>query len=596
CVEHHIVLVLGGYKTVNLASVLFKSLLFHHRGPLVFHFITDKQARQVLPTLFDTWSLPSVRYRIYDMEEYKKEVDWVPNKHYSSWYGLMRLAIPDILPEDVKEVLFLDTDLVVLDDITPLFDSFKGTNDSVLYAMGENLSPWYTQKKHWPARGHGFNAGVLLLHTERMRKANWSDMWKREARMRLEHFRGGNDQDILNALSVTYPAIMVAFPCIYNFQMGGQGQPERCQKTDQLVKIAHFNSPQKLQTRTKYVAHFAQYHATYQSMDGNVLRLRHRCESYNSTATVLADLKETKSECSALLTAIETVYRTHLYFNGFSPSNSSGDVTLITHLSVDRFDMLDELLDSWKGPVSAAIYGTDAEISQIEKYMTATRFARGRKNFSLHAVFKIGKYYPINYLRNVALNASNSEFVFVTDVGFIPSTGLYKTLRNVVKKKQTNRVLVIPAFENSSSEEKFQIPRSKDDLLKEWDAGKIHPFGKNSWREDHNDSAYEQWKESENPYDVEFNTGYELAVVMPRDVVPLFDERLIGYGWHNVTLLTTLRANGFHFMMIPSAFILHHPHASSFDISRHSASSLYKKCMNALRRRFSHDDNFLTLA
>ncbi|GMS92883.1 hypothetical protein PENTCL1PPCAC_15058 [Pristionchus entomophagus] len=117
--------------------------------------------------------------------------------------------------------------------------------------------------------------------------------------------------------------------------------------------------------------------------------------------------------------------------------------------------MLDELLDSWKGRVSAAIYGTDAEISQIEKYMTATRFARGRKNVSLHAVFKIGKYYPINYLRNVALNASNSEFVFVTDVGFIPSTGLYKTLRNVVKKKQNNRVLVIPAFENSSSEEKF---------------------------------------------------------------------------------------------------------------------------------------------
>ncbi|GMS92902.1 hypothetical protein PENTCL1PPCAC_15077, partial [Pristionchus entomophagus] len=173
CVEHHVVLVLGGYKTINLAAVLFKSLMFHHRGPLVFHFIADQKARQVLHTLFDTWQLPSVRYQIYEMETYKKEVDWVPNTHYSSWYDLMRLAIPEILPADVKEVLFLDTDIVVLDDISPLFDTFKGTNDSVLFSMTENLSPWYQQKGHWPARGRGFNAGVLLLHTERMRKANW---------------------------------------------------------------------------------------------------------------------------------------------------------------------------------------------------------------------------------------------------------------------------------------------------------------------------------------------------------------------------------------------------------------------------------------
>lgn len=29
------------------------------QGPLVFHFITDKQSEEVLPTLFDTWHLPA---------------------------------------------------------------------------------------------------------------------------------------------------------------------------------------------------------------------------------------------------------------------------------------------------------------------------------------------------------------------------------------------------------------------------------------------------------------------------------------------------------------------------------------------------------
>lgn len=77
CKEHHIVIVLGGYKTINLAMPLFKSLLYHHpvccqhllfffvektfhlQGPLYFHFIADKRARRVIPTLFDTWQLPS---------------------------------------------------------------------------------------------------------------------------------------------------------------------------------------------------------------------------------------------------------------------------------------------------------------------------------------------------------------------------------------------------------------------------------------------------------------------------------------------------------------------------------------------------------
>lgn len=59
--------------------------------------------------------------------------------------------------------------------------------------------------KHWNIKfagydnyfqGRGFNAGVSLLHLERMRRANWTEMWTREAkglfRKRIVH--KGNDQ------------------------------------------------------------------------------------------------------------------------------------------------------------------------------------------------------------------------------------------------------------------------------------------------------------------------------------------------------------------------------------------------------------------
>ncbi|GMS92891.1 hypothetical protein PENTCL1PPCAC_15066, partial [Pristionchus entomophagus] len=79
------------------------------------------------------------------------------------------------------------------------------------------------------------------------------------------------------------------------------------------------------------------------------------------------------------------------------------------------------------------------------KFMSASHISRGRKNVAMHAVFKTGIYYPINYLRNVAFNASNTDFVLIADVDFIPSKGLYKSLRAAIKENQDEKVLVVSA-------------------------------------------------------------------------------------------------------------------------------------------------------
>ncbi|GMT06607.1 hypothetical protein PENTCL1PPCAC_28781, partial [Pristionchus entomophagus] len=502
CKEHHIAMVLGGYKVVNRASALFKSILYHHRGPLVFHFITDEQSREVLPNLFDTWKLPSVRFHIYDMEKYKSRVDWIPNAHYSAVYGLMKLIIPDILPVDVEEVLLLDSDVIVLNDFSPVFDAFTGTNDSTLFAMAENNSPWYTQatatKQRWPARGRGFNSGVVLVHTARMRRANWTEMWRVETELRIKEFGKLQlaDQDVFNVLALSHPNMIVVLPCEYNVQLGGQSQPVRCQKDDRLVKIAHFNSPQKMKMKSKYVVHYAQKYAVYQSMDGYVFRLREECAPDNSTSTLLNDLiEENDSECGDLFTSILTKYRTHLYFNGFTPSTDSGDVTLVTQLSVDRFGIFDKVLTSWEGPVSAVVYCTDAELSQIEEFMKVSRLARGRHNIAMHAVFKTGKYYPINYLRNVALNASKTDFAYLSDVDFIPFQGLYQNLRSVVESvNMTKKALVVPAFEIASSE-RLHFPKTREELIKEWDEGRVRPFRTDILPASHNVRDCAKWKD-----------------------------------------------------------------------------------------------------
>ncbi|GMR40392.1 hypothetical protein PMAYCL1PPCAC_10587, partial [Pristionchus mayeri] len=265
--DHHIAMVLGGYKVVRQASALFKSILYHHPGPLVFHFITDEQSREVLPTLFATWNLPSVRVHTYDIDAYKSRVDWIPNAHYSAVYGLMKLIIPDILPYDTEEVLLFDTDLIVLGDITPLFDAFNGTPESALFAIGKNLSPFYTQSKdRWPAIGRGYNSGVVYLNLARIRNSMWNEIWRAATEEQLKIFKRLYlaDQDFFNTVSFNHPSMFVLLPCVYNFQLGGISQPVNCEQDDRHEKIAHFNSPQKMKLRSNLVVHYAQKVAAYE--------------------------------------------------------------------------------------------------------------------------------------------------------------------------------------------------------------------------------------------------------------------------------------------------------------------------------------------
>ena len=39
------------------------------------------------------------------------QVSWIPNKHYSGVYGLMKLTLPKTLPESLEKVIVLDTDV-----------------------------------------------------------------------------------------------------------------------------------------------------------------------------------------------------------------------------------------------------------------------------------------------------------------------------------------------------------------------------------------------------------------------------------------------------------------------------------------------------
>lgn len=57
------------------------------------------------------------------------QISWIPNKHYSGLYGLMKLVLPGALPLDLARVIVLDTDVTFTSDIAELwalFANFSG--------------------------------------------------------------------------------------------------------------------------------------------------------------------------------------------------------------------------------------------------------------------------------------------------------------------------------------------------------------------------------------------------------------------------------------------------------------------------------------
>ncbi|KAH0510589.1 Glycosyltransferase-like protein LARGE1 [Microtus ochrogaster] len=130
CETIHVAIVCAGYNASRDVVTLVKSVLFHRRNPLHFHLIADSIAEQILATLFQTWMVPAVRVDFYNADELKSEVSWIPNKHYSGIYGLMKLVLTKTLPANLERVIVLDTDITFATDIAELwavFHKFKGT-------------------------------------------------------------------------------------------------------------------------------------------------------------------------------------------------------------------------------------------------------------------------------------------------------------------------------------------------------------------------------------------------------------------------------------------------------------------------------------
>ncbi|XP_039767241.1 LARGE xylosyl- and glucuronyltransferase 2 [Ornithorhynchus anatinus] len=607
CQLLHVAIVCAGHNSSRDAVTLVKSILFHRKNPLHFHLVTDAVARLILETLFRSWMVPSVLVSFYDADELKPEVAWIPNKHYSGIYGLLKLTLPRALPPDLPRVIVLDTDITFASDIADLWAVFSRFSDKQVIGLVENQSDWYLGnlwKNHrpWPALGRGFNTGVILLRLDRLRQAGWEQMWRLTAERELLTMLATSlaDQDIFNAVIKQHPWLVHPLPCSWNVQLSDHTRSEQCYSEVSDLKVIHWNSPKKLRVKNKHVEFFRNLYLTFLEYDGNLLRgelfgcsgspsppaaVRRPAQSQRA----LDELDE-DDVCYEFRRQRLTVHRVHLTFLPHEPpAPRPHDVTLVAQLSTDRLQMLEALCRHWPGPMSLALYLSDAEAQRFLRFAQASEVLAARRDVAYHVVYREGPLYPVNLLRNVALAQARTPYVFLSDIDFLPAYSLYDYLRASIEQLDLatrKAALVVPAFETLRY--RLSFPASKAELLTLLDAGSLYTFRYHVWPRGHAPTDYARWREAPAPYRVAWAADYEPYVVVRRDC-PRYDPRFVGFGWNKVAQIVELDAQEYEFLVLPEAFMIHLPHAPSLDISKFRSSPTYRRCLRALKDEFHQD-------
>jgi lipopolysaccharide biosynthesis glycosyltransferase len=193
---YHCVFSVDGEFSQHLCVTLASLLTNNRRIPFALHIIHENvPARDLerLKTFVASFENAQAIYYAFDSTPYQ---NFRLDKHISI-ASYFRIFLPQLLPHDIDRLLYLDSDLVVLGDLSPILDLDLG--DNYLAAAPNLFTPDNAARMGLPPGAVYFNAGVLLINLKLWRETHITE--------RLVAFINANaailkfhDQDALNAV------------------------------------------------------------------------------------------------------------------------------------------------------------------------------------------------------------------------------------------------------------------------------------------------------------------------------------------------------------------------------------------------------------
>jgi len=172
-----------------------------------------------------------------------------------------------------------------------------------------------------------------------------------------------------------------------------------------------------------------------------------------------------------------------------------------------------------------------------------------------------GSAYPVNRLRNLALDNIDTELFFFLDIDFIPSENSYEYLRDFfllnTSEKRFSTLYVVPAFEISNTS---NVPHSKEELLKMIALKKVDEgFHMDYWPPGHNSTDFSRWYNCNggDTYQIDYQYFFEPYIAGYYHALHRFDRRLRGYGLNKWVWIAEAYFRGFTFEVLCGAFVVH---------------------------------------
>ncbi|GMR40145.1 hypothetical protein PMAYCL1PPCAC_10340, partial [Pristionchus mayeri] len=148
----------------------------------------------------------------------------VKTVHKTNGYGQLKYVISEILPEYVDKVIFLDSDMLVLEDISVLhsYCNVMQTRGIMFAATGDQYKRDDLERSFGRgASRRAINSGLVLYNLAAMRRGVHTMFCSSQVFSSISCFRKYNTyQDVFTAVAILRPETYLKLQCFYNFQIG----------------------------------------------------------------------------------------------------------------------------------------------------------------------------------------------------------------------------------------------------------------------------------------------------------------------------------------------------------------------------------------
>ncbi len=229
-------------KFLTYTRVTIASILCHHRRNISFYLLHSGLSARDCQSLADMVAALGTHCRLVPLDQRGSVWQGFPTTKYLTEAAYYRLSLPSLLP-NLDKVIYLDGDILVLDDIQEVWDLDLSQVSCAAMKV-------YNHEHRFEAlRGREcFNSGFMCFNLARMREKHAEERF-RETAIQFRDQLQLLDQDILNLVFVDD---CLALPRRWNVTTGIYGRQGNYANIPEEEAIAMLRAPSAVHFTTKW--------------------------------------------------------------------------------------------------------------------------------------------------------------------------------------------------------------------------------------------------------------------------------------------------------------------------------------------------------